>query len=136
MKTETEKNGKTQVSYSIKQSDGASVKLPKVGDIELDALVGRLLDALKDMGIDEHTLVLFNSDNGPETVHTDWMRKDHDHDAAGGFRGMKRDGWEGGHRVPSIAWWLGKIQQARVSTELNAIFDLMPTFIMRVILLP
>ncbi len=52
---------------------------------ELDVLAGRLLDAIKELGIDDNTLVIFNSDNGPETVHTVWMRRDHKHDAAGGF---------------------------------------------------
>ena len=41
---------------------------------ELDVLTGRLLDALDELGIDDNTLVIFNSDNGPETVHTVWMR--------------------------------------------------------------
>ncbi len=59
---------------------------------ELDIITGRLLQKIKDLGIDEETLVIFNADNGPETVHTAWMRQDHNHDAAGGWRGVKRDG--------------------------------------------
>lgn len=94
---------------------------------QLDVLTGRLLDALEELGIDEETLVLFNSDNGPETVHTDWMRQDHDHDAAGGFRGMKRDGWEGGHRVPFIARWPGTIPAGQVSAQLTNTTDLFAT---------
>lgn len=94
---------------------------------ELDVLAGRLLDTLDRLGIDENTLVLFNSDNGPETVHTDWMRQDHDHDAAGGFRGMKRDGWEGGHRVPFIARWPGTIPAGQVSRQLTNTTDILAT---------
>lgn len=94
---------------------------------ELDVLTGRLLDAIDRLGIDDETLVLFNSDNGPETVHTDWMRQDHKHDAAGGYRGMKRDGWEGGHRVPFIARWPGRIRAGQVSQQLTNTTDIFAT---------
>ena len=94
---------------------------------ELDTLTGRLLDAIKDMGIDDNTLVLFNSDNGPETLHTVWMRQDHEHDAAGGYRGMKRDGWEGGHRVPFIARWPKNIPGGQVSKQLTNTTDIVAT---------
>jgi len=94
---------------------------------ELDVLTGRLLDAIKQLGIDDNTLVVFNSDNGPETVHTEWMRQDHEHDAAGGFRGMKRDGWEGGHRVPFIARWPGQIPAGQVSRQLTNTTDIFAT---------
>ncbi len=94
---------------------------------ELDSLTGRLLDAIDTLGIDDNTIVIFNSDNGPETVHTDWMRKDHNHDPAGGFRGMKRDGWEGGHRVPFIVRWPGRIPAGQVSDQLTNTTDLLAT---------
>ncbi len=94
---------------------------------ELDVLTGRFLDALERLGIDDQTLVLFSSDNGPETVHTDWMKKDHRHDAAGGWRGMKRDGWEGGHRVPFIARWPGRIPAGQVSRQLTSTTDIFAT---------
>ncbi len=94
---------------------------------QLDALVGRLLDEIKRLGIDENTLVLFNSDNGPETLHTDWMRQDYAHDAAGGWRGMKRDGWEGGHRVPMIARWPGQIPAGKTSQQLTNTTDIFAT---------
>ena len=94
---------------------------------ELDALAGRVLDAMDRLGIDENTLILFNSDNGPETAHTDWMRKDHDHDAAGGYRGMKRDGWEGGHRVPFIARWPGRIPAGQISRQMTNTTDIFAT---------
>lgn len=94
---------------------------------ELDVLVGRVLDLVKELGIDDDTLVLFNSDNGAETVHVDWMRRDHGHDASGGWRGMKRDGWEGGHRVPFIARWPGTIPAGRVSKQMTNTTDIFAT---------
>lgn len=94
---------------------------------QLDALTGRLLDALKEKGIDDNTLVLFNTDNGPETVHAVWMREDHQHDPSGGFRGVKRDGWEGGHRVPFMARWPGRIPAGQVTAQLANTTDLFAT---------
>ena len=94
---------------------------------ELDALVGRVLDLVKGLGIDDDTLILFNADNGAETVHVDWMRRDHQHDASGGWRGMKRDGWEGGHRVPFIARWPGRIPQGQVSDQMINTTDIFAT---------
>jgi len=95
--------------------------------LELDALTGRLLDTIAELGIDDNTLVMFNSDNGPETVHTAWMREDHEHDAAGGLRGMKRDGWEGGHRVPFIVRWPGRIRAGQVTGQMTNTTDILAT---------
>lgn len=95
--------------------------------VELDTLVGRLLNLLENLNIDNDTLVFFNSDNGPETVHVNWMRQDHQHDPAGGFRGMKRDGWEGGHRVPFIARWPGVIPPEQVTSQLSSTTDIFAT---------
>lgn len=95
--------------------------------LELDVLVGRVLDLLAELEIDEETLVLFNADNGAETLHVHWMREDHDHDASGGWRGMKRDGWEGGHRVPFIARWPGRIPGGQVSDQLTSTTDILAT---------
>ncbi len=95
--------------------------------LELDTLVGRVLDSLKKMGIDQNTLVIFNSDNGPETLHTLWMKEDYNHDASGGFKGMKRDGWEGGHRVPFIARWPKMIPGGKVSNQLINTTDIFAT---------
>ena len=94
---------------------------------ELDALVGRVLDLVKHLEIDDNTLILFNSDNGAETVHVDWMRQDHQHDPSGGWRGMKRDGWEGGHRVPFIARWPAHIPAGQVSDQLTNTTDIFAT---------
>lgn len=94
---------------------------------ELDNLVGRVLDLIDELKIDDETLVLFNADNGPETLHVAWMREDHNHDPAGGWRGMKRDGWEGGHRVPFIARWPKRIPQGQVSDQMTSTTDIFAT---------
>ena len=94
---------------------------------EFDTLVGRVLDLVADLGIDEETLILLSSDNGPETMHVAWMREDYDHDPAGGWRGVKRDGWEGGHRVPFIARWPGRIPQGQVSDQMTNTTDIFAT---------
>ena len=94
---------------------------------ELDAIVGKVIDLLKELNIDEETLVMFNSDNGAETLHVHWMREDHQHDPSGGWRGMKRDGWEGGHRVPFIARWPGHIPPGQVSAQMTNTTDIFAT---------
>ena len=94
---------------------------------ELDALTGRVLDLLARLGIDEDTLVLFNADNGAETMHVVWMREDHGHDPAAGRRGVKRDGWEGGHRVPFIARWPGRIPKGQVTDQMTSTTDIFAT---------
>ena len=122
----------TQIAHApvlpAPEFEGATEAGPR-GDfvVELDTIVGRVLDLLKEQGIDDNTLVLFNADNGPEVMHVDWMRTDHDHDPAGGWRGMKRDAWEGGHRVPFIARWPGKIPPAQVSKQLTSSTDIFAT---------
>ena len=122
----------TQIAHApvlpAPEFNGATKAGPR-GDFvrELDTLVGRVLDLIADLGIDEETLVLFNADNGPETMHVAWMREDHDHDPAGGWRGVKRDGWEGGHRVPFIARWPGRIPMGQVSGQMTNTTDIFAT---------
>ena len=122
----------TQIAHApvlpAEEFNGATKAGPR-GDFvfELDALVGRVFDLLDELKIDDETLVLFNADNGAETVHVDWMRQDHDHDASGGFRGMKRDGWEGGHRVPFIVRWPGRVAKGQVSDQMTNTTDIMAT---------
>lgn len=94
---------------------------------ELDVLVGKLLDKLKELGIDENTLVILNSDNGAENVHYHRMMQEHQHDASGGWRGMKRDGWEGGHRVPFIARWPQAIPAGQVTKQMTNTTDIFAT---------
>jgi arylsulfatase A-like enzyme len=60
-------------------------------------------------------------------MHVAWMREDYDHDPAGGWRGVKRDGWEGGHRVPFIARWPGRIPRGQVSDQMTNTTDIFAT---------
>ena len=113
-------------SYDVMQiSQGGGPR----GDfvVELDRIVGQMLQLVKELQIDDNTLILFNSDNGPETLHVHWMRQDHDHDPSGGWRGMKRDGWEAGHRVPFVARWPGKIPAGQVTAQLTNTTDIFAT---------
>lgn len=79
------------------------------------------------LGIDRDTLVLFTSDNGPEVTSVVHMRADHHHDGARPWRGMKRDQWEGGHRVPFIARWTDQIPANAQSSQLISLTDVMAT---------
>jgi arylsulfatase A-like enzyme len=94
---------------------------------ELDYVVGELLKTLQELGVDDDTLVIFTSDNGPEVPTVVNMRKDHQHDGARPWRGMKRDQWEGGHRVPFLARWPGRIQAGSKSDQTICLTDLMAT---------
>jgi arylsulfatase A-like enzyme len=94
---------------------------------ELDHIVGELMKALEKNGFAENTLVMFSSDNGPETTSVIYMRKDYQHDGARPWRGMKRDQWEGGHRVPFIARWPGKIKAGATSDQTLSMTDVMAT---------
>lgn len=106
-----------------------STKAGPRGDFvrELDMLVGRVIDLTVELEIEEETLIIFNADNGAETLHVVWMREDHDHDPSGGWRGVKRDGWEGGHRVPFIARWPGRIPKGQVSDQMTNSTDILAT---------
>ena len=94
---------------------------------ELDFIVGELLKTLDRLGLAENTLVLFTSDNGPEVTSVYRMRTDHGHDGARPWRGVKRDQWEGGHRVPTIARWPGKIEPGRTTDQTFCLTDIMAT---------
>jgi arylsulfatase A-like enzyme len=94
---------------------------------ELDHIVGELMKELEKLGIADKTIVLLSSDNGPETTSVVHMRADHDHDGARPWRGMKRDDWEGGHRVPLIVRWPGHVQGGSTSDQLASLTDVMAT---------
>ncbi|MFK7924984.1 MAG: sulfatase-like hydrolase/transferase [Bacteroidia bacterium] len=79
---------------------------------ETDYRVGQLLNALKANGIDENTLVIFTSDNGPETNYS-YQRDTYQHFSNLHFKGGKRDIYEGGHRVPFLMRWPKVIQAGR-----------------------
>jgi len=72
--------------------------------------------------------VIFTSDNGPEVTSVIQMRADHHHDGARPWRGVKRDSWEGGHRVPLLMRWPGRVEAGSVSTQTACLTDLMATF--------
>lgn len=94
---------------------------------EFDQIVGALMDDLQRLGIADNTLVLLSSDNGPETTSVVHMRADHHHDGARPWRGVKRDSWEGGHRVPFIIRWPGKVKPGTTSAQLTSLTDVMTT---------
>jgi arylsulfatase A-like enzyme len=115
-------------SFAANQFKGQTRAGPH-GDFihEFDYVVGELLATLDKLGVADQTLVLFTSDNGPETTSVIHMRADHGHDAARPWRGMKRDDWEGGHRVPFIVRWPGKVQPGSTSAQLTSLTDVMAT---------
>ncbi|MEX2262466.1 MAG: arylsulfatase [Bryobacteraceae bacterium] len=90
----------------------------------MDSDVGKVMDQLKASGRDENTLVVFTSDNGP---HSEGGHNPSFFESRGPLRGIKRDMYEGGIRVPTLARWPGKIQAGRVSDQVMAFWDLLPT---------
>jgi len=91
----------------------------------MDRDIGRILTRLKKLGIDEKTLVMFSSDNGP---HKEGGVKPDFFDSNGPLRGIKRDLYEGGIRVPMIACWPGKIKAGSTCEHTSAFWDILPTF--------
>ena len=92
--------------------------------LRMDRDIGRLNDALRERGIDRNTLVMFVSDNGP---HREAGADPQFFKSSGGLRGIKRDLYEGGIRVPMIASWPGTIPEGRVSDHPWAHWDMFPT---------
>jgi len=90
----------------------------------MDEDIGKILDQLTDLGIDERTLVIFTSDNGP---HAEGGANPDFFDSNGPLKGMKRDLYEGGIRVPMIAWWPKEIIPGTVSDHISAFWDFLPT---------
>ena len=95
--------------------------------IETDAMVGKVLDALEKKGIADNTLVIFTADNGAET-HAFKRLEEFDQWSSGKFRGVKRDVFEGGHRVPFIVKWPGKVAPGSTSDEVVSQVDFAATF--------
>ena len=85
---------------------------------DLDQSVGRILDTVSELGLSQDTLVFFWSDNGDVRMSPAELRP---------YRGGKFSHFEGGHRVPAVAWWPGKIKAGAKSDALLAGFDLFPT---------
>ena len=90
----------------------------------MDRDIGGLVDLLKARGLDGRTLVVFTSDNGP---HREGGANPAFFESSGGLRGIKRDLYEGGIRVPMIASWPGTIPAGRVSDYAAAHWDMLPT---------
>lgn len=93
--------------------------------IQVDDAVGQVMATLKRLGVTDNTLVIFTSDNGPVWFAEDVAR--YDHQAAGNWRGMKIDQWEGGHRIPFIAQWPGHIPAGKVRSDLLCLTDVLAT---------
>ncbi|QNL49606.1 sulfatase [Olivibacter sp. SDN3] len=93
------------------------------GDVimELDWSVGEILKSLHECGLDENTLVLFTSDNGP------WLNYGDHAGSSGGFREGKGTSFEGGHRVPLIARWPKQVPAGKISNKLLTTLDILPT---------
>ncbi len=90
---------------------------------EVDWSMGRILDTLREEGLDDDTLVIFTSDNGP------WAVMGNDGGSAGPLRGAKASTWEGGVRVPTIAWWPGRVPAGSTCDAFAGTIDLLPTFV-------
>lgn len=88
---------------------------------ETDWSVGRILDTLRELKLDDRTLVIFTSDNGP------WLSKRSKAGVATPLRGGKFSCWEGGIRVPAIAWMPGRVPAGSVSDAVASTMDLLPT---------
>ncbi|GAB3925959.1 arylsulfatase [Larkinella terrae] len=117
--------------YGPNASDGgyASQEYPRATFAamvtRLDLYVGQLLATLKAKGLDQNTLVIFSSDNGP---HQEGGADPAFFQSGGGFRGVKRDLYEGGIREPFIARWPGIIKPGTKNDYIGAFWDLLPTF--------
>ena len=102
-------------------------KAGEYGDFvqQVDAAVGEILKTLDQSGFSENTVVIFASDNGPywRTNYVEMFN----HKAAGQFRGMKGDAFEGGHRIPFIVRWPRKVKAGSVSNATTTLANLMAT---------
>jgi arylsulfatase A-like enzyme len=90
----------------------------------IDKYVGRMMASLEELGIAENTIVMFTSDNGP---HMEGGADPVFFNSNGGLRGVKRDLYEGGIRVPFIVSWPGMIQGGMESDHVSAFWDIVPT---------
>lgn len=105
----------------------ASSTVGRYGDYihELDYLVGEIMKTLDDEGLRENTLVIFTSDNGPMLNRGGQEAWQRGHHMNGDLLGFKFDAWEGGHRIPFIVRWPGKIEAGTVSDQLICNVDIM-----------
>lgn len=103
--------------------------LGKYGDyvMESDWALGEVLDAIGKAGIENNTLVIFTSDNGCSPAAGVGQLEKQGHFPSAGFRGYKADIWDGGHRIPFIAQWPGKIKAGSGTARLTCLTDLLAT---------
>ena len=92
------------------------------GMVEHDAHVGQLLDALKELGLDQNTIVMYSTDNGAEKFT--WPDG-----GTSPFRGEKNTNWEGGYRVPTAIRWPGVVKPGTVLNDIFAHEDMLPTLL-------
>lgn len=90
------------------------------GMVEHDAQVGQLLDKLKELGLEDNTIVMYSTDNGAEKFT--WPDG-----GTSPFRGEKNENWEGGYRVPSVIRWPGVTQPGTVDNNIYSHEDMLPT---------
>lgn len=111
--------------YASREREGRSAA-GLYGDCveEIDWSTGRILDTLRELGLDHNTFVLFSSDNGPRRSGQDPREGG---GSTGGLRGYKGTTWEGGMRVPAVAWWPGRIPARRETAEVASLLDVFPT---------
>ena len=93
---------------------------------QVDAVVGQVLDALDKLGQADNTLVIFTSDNGPVWYPMDTRKYGHNPTAP--LRGIKADAWEGGHRMPFIARWPGRVKPRTTCDAMICFTDMLATF--------
>lgn len=91
----------------------------------LDVQVGEIRSKIEELGLAQNTIIIFTSDNGP---HREGGADPDFFDSSGGLRGSKRDLYEGGIRVPMIAYWPGKIAPGQRSDHVSAFWDMYATF--------
>ena len=118
--------------YATPQFEGKS-EIGLYGDTieELDWSTGQILDTLRKLKIDENTLVIYTSDNGPWKLATNSWVKGNMNRRVGGFahplKGYKFSRFEGGMRVPTVMWWPGRIPAGKECSEVGASMDFLPT---------
>jgi arylsulfatase A len=108
--------------FRSKEFEGKSLR-GLYGDVieEIDWSVGQVLQTLRDLKLDQKTIVWFTSDNGP------WLTFNDHGGSAGLLREVKGTTWDGGMREPSICWWPGTIPAGQVSAELGTTMDIYST---------
>jgi arylsulfatase len=106
-----------------KESEGKTgLGIEADGMVEHDAMVGQILDKLKELGLDKNTIVMYATDNGAEKFG--WPDG-----GTSPFRGEKNTNWEGGYRVPCLISWPGVIKPGTVLNDIFAMEDMLPTLL-------